>query len=102
MAETEHPDQASTPMTLRLDESKLRTTCSNAFRTNGTVEELLLDFGINSPNPSDPDEVLMHIQTRVILSYFSAKRLALALGQAIQHHEQQFGELELDPSKRRN
>ena len=34
------------------------------------------------------------------MNYYSAKRLALTLGQIIRRYEQQFGELELDVTKR--
>ncbi len=71
---------------LRIDESKMAASYANAFRTNGTAEEVMLDFGVNQ---------------RVIMNYFSAKRLAVTLGQLIRRHEEQFGNLELDVSRRR-
>lgn len=114
------PDQANTPednhvenqareqtgqqqVRLRIDESDLRTTYANAFRTNGTAEEVLLDFGLNQASPTDQSqpEIVFKVGQRIVMNYYSAKRLALTLGQLIRRHEQQFGELELDVSKRR-
>lgn len=90
---------------LRMDERDMSTSYANAFRTNGTAEEVMLDFGLNlvvpSPEQQNEPEIIFQINQRVILNYYSAKRLALALGQLIRRHEEQFGELELDMSKRR-
>ena len=90
---------------LRIDERDMRTAYANAFRTNGTAEEVMLDFGLNQMVPpaqkDGQPEIMFRISERVILNYYSAKRLAISLGQLIRRHEQQFGELELDVSKRR-
>lgn len=89
---------------LRLDEHSMTTTYANAFRTNGTAEEVMLDFGVNLMNQAGAQqtqpEIVFQINNRVIMNYYSAKRLALTLGQLIRRHEEQFGELQLDVSKR--
>jgi hypothetical protein len=91
---------------LRLDEREMKTAYANAFRTNGTAEEVMLDFGVNfiSPAPAQQQnqpEILFQVSNRIVLNYYSAKRLAITLGQLIRRHEEQFGELELDANKRR-
>ncbi len=90
---------------LRVDERSLETTYANAFRTNGTAEEVMLDFGLNLAGPpageDAPPEIIFQVNRRVILNYYSAKRLAITLSQMIRRHEDQFGELELDMNKRR-
>lgn len=87
-----------------IDERNMKISYANAFRTNGTAEEVMLDFGLNLVNPArqqqEQPEVLFQINDRIILNYFSAKRLAITLSQLIRRHEEQFGELELDVSKR--
>ena len=89
---------------LRLDERNMQTTYANAFRANGTAEEVMLDFGLNVLNPAQQQEgqaeIIFQVNQRVIMNYYSAKRLAITLGQLIRRHEQQFGELELDVAKR--
>lgn len=93
--------QEGEQITLRMDESKMVNVYANAFRTNATPEEVVVDFGTNMPNPGARNQMVMQIGARVILNYYSAKRLALALGQIVQRHEDQFGSLELDVTKRR-
>ena len=92
---------------LRVDEREMSTVYANAFRTNGTAEEVMLDFGINLLNQipqqqgqSEP-EIIFKVTDRVVMNYYSAKRLAITLSQLIRRHEEQFGELELDVAKRR-
>jgi len=89
---------------LRIDERKMETNYANMVRTNSTADEVMLDFGLNQvvpgPEQSQP-EMLFQVNSRVILNYFSTKRLALTLSQLIRRHEEQFGELELDVAKRR-
>ena len=97
---------------LRIDERNMRTSYANAFRTNGTAEEVMLDFGLNLISPATQQqaagqqqqqqpEIIFQIVDRVILNYYSAKRLAITLSQLIRRHEDQFGELEMDVAKRR-
>lgn len=90
---------------LRVDERNMTTSYANAFRTNGTADEVMLDFGLNLVNPAvqqqGQPEILFQVNDRVIMNYYSAKRLAITLSQLIRRHEEQFGELELDVAKRR-
>jgi len=93
---------------LAIDERNMKTSYANAFRTNGTAEEVLLDFGLNLVGPpvqvegqQSVPQIIFQVNERVILNYFSAKRLAITLSQLIRRHEEQFGELELDVNKRR-
>ena len=90
---------------LRVDERNMDSSYANGFRTNGTAEEVMIDFGLNiTVPPTDqkaPAEMVFSVTDRVILNYYSAKRLAITLSQLIRRHEEQFGELELDVQKRR-
>ena len=90
---------------LRVDERNMGSCYANAFRTQGSAEEVILDFGMNlvapSPQGQNQPEILFQISERVIMNYYSAKRLAITLSQLIRRHEEQFGELELDVAKRR-
>lgn len=100
------PRQQSGQRQIRVgvDERNMRTSYANGFRTNGTPEEVILDFGLNvagPPGQKDQPEILFQVNDRIIMNYYSAKRLALTLTQLIRRHEDQFGELELDVNKRR-
>ena len=91
---------------IRLDEREMKTAYANAFRTNGTAEEVMLDFGStwSSPGPGQQSqpEIIFQVTDRIVMNYYSAKRLAITLSQLIRRHEEQFGELELDVTKRRS
>ena len=89
---------------LRVDERDLQSSYANAFRTNGTAEEVMLDFGLNMVGPAGEDkipEIIFKVNQRVIMNYYSAKRLAITLSQLIRRHEDQFGELEMNVANRR-
>jgi hypothetical protein len=89
---------------VRMDESTMTTHYANAFRTNATDEEVMLDFGVNLPNPTaqgETPEILFRITDRIVLNYYSAKRLAITLRQIVQRYESQFGEMELNVANRR-
>ena len=84
----------------------VQTNYANAFRSNGTAEEVILDFGLNlvgpPAQPQNTPQIIFKVNQRVIMNYYSVKRLAITLSQLIRRHEEQFGELELDVSKRRS
>lgn len=113
--EQQAQEQTGQRVRLRIDEREMQSQYANAFRTNGTAEEVILDFGLNllMPTGQQPQgeaapagqeaqsEILFKINQRVIMNYYSAKRLAITLSQLIRRHEEQFGELEMDVAKRR-
>ncbi len=97
---------------LRIDQRDMHSSYANAFRTNATAEEVIVDFGLNqvvsaqrqageAANPEEPaGEIVFQLSNRVILNYYSAKRLVLTLGQLIRRYEEQFGELKLNVADR--
>ena len=91
---------------LNIDERDLKTDYANAFRTNGTPEEVMLDFGLNLVGPpaqqdgQEAPRIVFQVNERIILNYLSAKRLATTLRRLVRRHEEQFGEIELDVTKR--
>ncbi len=85
---------------LRIDESKMGTTYANTIRTSTTPDEVILDFGVNLPMPSNQgsDPVLVFsVGSRVVMNWRGAKRLAISLGQVIRQYEQANGEINLNP-----
>ena len=97
-------EQTGRQVRLTIDEREVQTSYANAFRTNATAEEVILDFGVNQARPpakpQGPPEIVFQVNQRLILNYYSAKRLSLALEQVIRRHEEHFGTLELDVAKR--
>ena len=72
---------------------------ANFCRVSGTPEELIVDFGLN-PQPIGVPKEPIEIKQRIILNYFTAKRLLAALSMSVQRHEAVFGVLETDIQKR--
>ena len=72
---------------------------ANFCRVTGSPEELIIDFGLN-PQPIGIPREPISIKQRIILNYFTAKRLLHALSMSVQRHEQVFGVLETDINKR--
>lgn len=82
-----------------VDASKAYAAYSNFCRVTGTPEELIIDFGLNSQPvgvPTDPIEV----SQRIVVNYYTAKRMLAALQMSVQRHEAAFGVLETDVQKR--
>lgn len=87
------------PVQIPVDDSKAQTTYSNYYRVAGMAEELIIDFGLNTQPfgvPTDP----IPINMRVVINFYTAKRMLHALQLAIQRHEAAFGVLETDIQKR--
>lgn len=84
---------------LKVDDSKLTAMYANFCRVTGTPEELIVDFGLNpQPFGANPEPVV--VSQRIVVNYFTAKRLLFALQHTIQRHEEVFGVLETDVQKR--
>ncbi|MCS7167578.1 MAG: DUF3467 domain-containing protein [Gemmatales bacterium] len=82
-----------------VDTSQLATVYANFARVTGTPEELVLDFGLNTqaaPSPNEP----VKLTHRVVMSFYTAKRLLFALQMAVAQHEQVYGYVETDVQKR--
>ena len=95
-SEQQQPQQ---PRDFPVDSSNVSTHYANFARVTGTPEELVLDFGLNTqmaPNPADP----VKLTHRLVMNYYTAKRLLGALHLAIQQHERVYGVLEVDVQKR--
>ena len=87
------------PVQVPVDESHILATYANFCRVTGTPEELIVDFGLNKQVAgTSPDTI--QLTQRIIVNFFTAKRLAYALGHAVARHEQAFGTLETDVQKR--
>jgi hypothetical protein len=98
-APTTPAEAAPPPGQFAVDTEHLITGYANFCRVTGTPEELVLDFGLNTtmqPVSTEPVK-LMH---RLVVNFYTAKRLLMALSMAVQQHEQVYGVLETDITKR--
>src|SRR4051795_12022610 len=103
--ETEHtpapapnpPQQQTTEVVV--DDSSTLPSYSNFCRVTATPEEVILDFGLN-PQPFATGRQDVKANQRIVMNFYTAKRLLTALGMTIQRHEGTFGSIELDVRRR--
>ena len=84
---------------VEVDDAHVTATYANFCRVTGSPEELIIDFGLN-PQPVGIPKGAIPVTQRVIVNYYTAKRLLHALGLSVQRHEAVFGVLETDIQKR--
>lgn len=82
-----------------VDDSGTLPSYSNFCRVTATPEEVILDFGLN-PQPFAQGRQDVKANQRIVMNFYTAKRLLTALGMTIQRHEGTFGAIELDVRRR--
>src|SRR6266852_3508582 len=85
--------QPQVQATFSVDTTGLVTSYANFCRVTGTPEELVLDFGLNTqmqPVATEP----VKLTHRLVVNYFTAKRLLGALHMAVTQDEHAYGVLE--------
>src|SRR5438270_8706100 len=96
-APTQNPQQQTTEVVV--DDSSTLPSYSNFCRVTATPEEVILDFGLN-PQPFATGRQDVKANQRIVMNFYTAKRLLTALGMTIQRHEGTFGSIELDVRRR--
>jgi Protein of unknown function (DUF3467) len=81
------------------DLTGLSTIYTNFCRVSVTPDELVLDFGLQTQIVPNPTETIK-LSHRVVMNFYTAKRLLGALMNVVQQHESAYGALELDFQKR--
>jgi hypothetical protein len=81
------------------DYSQLSTVYTNFCRVSVTPEELVLDFGLNTQMSPQPTEAIK-LSHRVVMNFYTAKRLMNALLGVVSQYENTYGVLELDFQRR--
>ncbi len=82
-----------------LNDRDAHTAYSNFARVTATPEEVIIDFALN-PNPFVQGRHEVKITQRLIVNFFTAKRLCRALLATLQRIEGSFGPIELDVQRR--
>jgi Protein of unknown function (DUF3467) len=82
-----------------VDDSATLPSYSNFCRVTATPEEVILDFGLN-PQPFATGRQEVKANQRLVMNFYTAKRLLTALSMTIQRHEGTFGSIELDVRRR--
>jgi hypothetical protein len=91
----EHPQQSE----VVLNDKGAHAAYSNFARVTATPEEVIVDFGLN-PNPFLTGRQEIDVAQRLIMNFYTAKRLCSALAMTLQRHEATFGNIELDVRRR--
>lgn len=91
--------QSVAPVQVQVNDDRAAATYANFCRVTGSPEELIVDFGLN-PQPVGIPKDPIHVTQRVIMNFYTAKRLLAALQMSVQRHEAVFGVLETDIQKR--
>jgi len=84
---------------ISINEANAVSCYANFCRVTGSPEELIIDFGLNA-QPMNANDKPVEITQRIVLNFFTAKRLLHALHVSVQRHEQVFGLIETDIQKR--
>lgn len=84
---------------IEIDDSRVMALYANFCRVTGTPEEMIIDFGLN-PKPFETTAEPIVVTQRIIMNYYTAKRMLGALQMTVQRHEAAFGALETDVQRR--
>ncbi len=90
-------DEATTEMVVH--DKGAKSSYANFARVTATPEEVIVDFALN-PNPFATGRQEIDVHQRLIMNFYTAKRLWSALGMTLQRHESNFGGIELDVRRR--
>src|SRR5436309_7547737 len=93
------PQPQAQQIEVKVDEAGMTSSYTNWYRVTGTPEELVIDFGLNPQMGQVPTEAIK-LNTRLVMNFYTAKRLLNALQFAVQRHESFFGVVEVDVQKR--
>jgi len=102
MAEQKAPEekeQQQLQSEVVLNEKGAHAAYSNFARVTATPEEVIIDFALN-PNPFMAGKQEVTVSQRLIVNFYTAKRLLSALAMTLQRHESTFGVIELDVRRR--
>lgn len=91
--------QRQTQQQVQVNDANALACYANFCRVTGSPEELIIDFGLN-PQPVGVPKEPIDVKQRIIVNFYTAKRLLAALQMSVQRHESVFGVLETDIQKR--
>jgi hypothetical protein len=94
------PEAPPQPPQFATDASHISTVYTNFCRVSVTPEELILDFGLNTQLTPSPMSESIQLTHRVVMNFFTAKRVMNALLGVVSQHENAYGVLELDFNRR--
>src|SRR5271167_241127 len=99
MPEPKVPEEQLQQSEVVLNEKDAHAAYANFARVTATPEEVIVDFALN-PNPFLAGKQEVMVSQRLIMNFYTAKRLLSALAMTLQRHEGTFGVIELDVRRR--
>jgi hypothetical protein len=93
--ENQQAPEAQQRGSIRLNYANAPLHYANLALVTTTPEEVILNFGVNAVPPTPEREMNLEISDRIILSFPSAKRLALTLGNIISRYEEAHGVIQM-------
>lgn len=75
--------------------AKFPPVYTNFVSLAGGPEEIIFDFGLNTDPAGKPDSPV-RLSHRLVMSYYTAKRLAIALEACLARQEATFGNVDID------
>ncbi|MCU0719912.1 MAG: DUF3467 domain-containing protein [Pirellula sp.] len=96
---TQQPNTPAQPVQVQVKDEDALALYANFCRVTGSPEELIVDFGLNPQPVGIPKDPIV-VKQRIIMNFYTAKRLLAALSMSVQRHEAVFGVLETDIQKR--
>ncbi len=92
-ASTAVAEAPQTAPRIRWDDSRMQSAYANVCNVASTREEVVLLFGINQAWQAGQPEIPIQLSSRIIISPYVAKRMALLLNNVLRDHEARFGPL---------
>ena len=86
---------SATGLVVKFDDAGITNAYANVCNVSSSREEVVLVFGMNNAWEREASEVRVKLNSRVILSPYAAKRLALLLNSVVQQHEARFGVMDM-------
>jgi len=90
---------AQAPVTIKWDDSNMKSSYANVCNVASTREEVVLLFGINQAWHGGQKQVTVQLTDRLILSPFAAKRLSMLLANVLREHEARFGPVPVEAAR---
>jgi hypothetical protein len=90
------PQQMQVP----IDFSSLTSGYVNWFRFTGSAEELIIDLGLAPQLGQMPPSEPIKLTHRLVMNFYTAKRLLQNLNRAVGIYESHYGALETDMQRR--
>lgn len=102
MAAKKNEDQPTQPVKgkVRVDYGRAESRHASICLLQSTGDEVIVDFASHPLPTGRPNEAIVSVHTRMGMSYPTAKRLALIVGQAVARYEDVFGQIQADSQQR--